>query len=173
MGFILGFLAIVGGFLFIASKQPSEFRIVRTLLIPAMPSAIFPHVNNLRKWDAWSPWAKIDPSAKNNFEGPEEGVGASMHWAGNRKVGEGRMTITESVPGERIAFRLEFMKPFKATNEAEFTFRQEDGQTLVSWSMYGRNNLVGKAAGLLFNCTNMLNAQFDQGLASLKSVVTK
>ena len=45
---------------------------------------------------AWSPWAKIDPAAKITFEGPPAGTGAGYTWAGNNKVGEGRMTITDS-----------------------------------------------------------------------------
>ncbi len=60
-------ILIVGVVVILASRQPDEFAITRSALISAAPDAIFPHVNNLRKWQAWSPWAKRDPNAHNSF----------------------------------------------------------------------------------------------------------
>ena len=155
----------------VAAMQPSDFRVTRTATITAPASAVFPHVNDLQKWDAWSPWAKLDPNAKNSFEGPASSVGAIMRWAGNNKVGQGSMTIIESRPDEFVQFKLEFLKPFKATNTAEFTFNSENNQTTVTWSMYGKNNFMGKAMGLFMSCDKMVGGQFEKGLATLKSVV--
>ena len=158
-------------FIIVAAMQPSDFRVTRTATISAPASAVFAHVNDLQKWDAWSPWAKLDPEAKNSFEGPASGIGAIMRWAGNNKVGQGSMTIMESRPDEFIRFKLEFLKPFEATNTAEFTFNSENDQTTVTWSMYGKNNFMGKAMGLIMNCDKMVGGQFEKGLAALKSVV--
>ncbi len=158
-------------FIIAAAMQPSEFRVTRTATISAPASAVFAQVNDLQKWDAWSPWAKLDPEAKNSFEGPSSGTGAIMRWAGNNKVGQGSMTIIESRPDEFIRFKLEFLKPFKATNTAEFTFNSENDQTTVTWSMYGKNNFMSKAMGLIMNCEKMVGGQFEKGLAALKSVV--
>ena len=68
-----------------------------------------------------------------------------MRWEGNGQVGVGTMTITESKVGETIRFRLDFEKPMKATNTAEFAFKSEGSQTVVIWSMSGKNNFTGKA----------------------------
>lgn len=155
----------------IIARQPSEFCVTRTAAMTAPASAVFARINDLRKWEAWSPWAKLDPEAKNTFEGPEAGVGAMMRWAGNKNVGEGSMTITESRPDDFVRFKLEFLKPFKATNTAEFTFKSEADQTSVTWSMYGKNNLIGKAMGLIMNCDKMVGGQFEQGLSAIKSIV--
>ena len=168
--FILAAAAIIL-FIVAAAMQPSDFRITRTGKISAPASAVFAHVNDLHQWDAWSPWAKLDPNATNSFEGPSAGVGAIMRWAGNNKVGQGSMTITESRPDEFIRFKLEFLKPMTATNTSEFTFTLENDQTTVVWSMYGKNNFMGKAMGLIMNCDKMVGTQFEQGLAALKSVV--
>ena len=94
-----------------------------------------------------------------------------MRWAGNKKVGQGSMTIIESRPDEFISFKLEFLKPFAATNTAEFTFTSENDQTTVTWTMYGKNNFKSKAMGLIMNCEKMVGGQFEKGLAALKSVV--
>jgi hypothetical protein len=158
-------------FIIVAAMQPSDFRVTRTGTISGPASAVFAHVNDLQKWDAWSPWAKLDPEAKNSFEGPASGTGAIMRWIGNNKVGQGSMTITESRPDEFIRFKLEFLKPFAATNTAEFTFNSENNQTTVTWSMYGKNNFMSKAMGLIMNCDKMVGGQFEKGLAALKSVV--
>ena len=158
-------------FVLVATMRPSDFRVTRTITISAPASDVFAQVNDLHQWDAWSPWAKLDPNAKNSFEGPLSGVGAIMRWAGNSKVGQGSMTIIESRPGEFIRFKLEFLKPFTATNTAEFTFTSENNQTTVTWCMYGKNNLMSKAMGLIMNCDKMVGGQFEQGLATMKSVV--
>jgi hypothetical protein len=112
----------------------------------------------------------MDPACKNTYEGPPAGTSANFAWAGNKKVGEGRMTITESQPADLIRIRLEFLKPFKATNTAEFTFQPEAGQTVVTWSIFGKNNFMGKAFGLIMNYDKMVGGDFEKGLASLKSI---
>ncbi|WP_411727271.1 SRPBCC family protein [Methyloglobulus sp.] len=170
---IILFLIIIGIIVVfvLANRQPDDFRITRTGTISAPASAIFPHVNKLQNWDAWSPWAKLDPNAKNSFEGSAEGVGAKMSWVGNNKVGVGSMTITESHPDDFIQFKLEFQKPMQATNIAEFTFTPEGNQTTVTWSMTGTNNFMAKVMGLIMNCDKMVGGQFEKGLAALKTVV--
>ena len=96
---------------------------------PPPPAAVFAQVNDFHKWEAWNPWGKIDPAMKQAYEGAPAGTGAIYTWAGNKEVGEGRMTITESRPSDLIRVKLEFFKPFAATNTAEFTFKPEGNQT--------------------------------------------
>ena len=157
----------------VVSTRPAEFRLTRSLAMSAPASVIFAQVNDLHKWKAWSPWAKMDPNATETHEGPTTGIGSKMSWAGNMKVGEGSMTITDSRPNELIRFKLEFLKPMAATNTAEFTFTPQGHQTLVTWSMSGHNNFIGKAVGLVMNCEKMIGGQFEQGLSQLAAVVGK
>jgi hypothetical protein len=161
------FIAII--FLVVIAGRPDEFIVLRSTKISAPPERIFPHVNDLHKWQAWSPWAKLDPNAKNSFEGADSGAGAVMSWDGNKKVGAGRMTITGSAPNDLIRFKLEFVRPFKATNIAEFTFKPEGNQTVVTWSMSGKSNFFFKVFGLFVNCDDMCGKDFEIGLVSLKS----
>ena len=166
---IIAVAVILIAFGIVVAMQPADFRITRTATISASPADVFAQVNDFRKWQNWSPWAKLDPAAKSTFEGSAAGTGARFRWAGNNQVGEGRMTITESHPSDLIRIELEFLKPFKATNTAEFTFKPEGNQTVVSWSMFGKNNFMGKAMGLIMDCDKMLGGQFEQGLANMKS----
>src|SRR5258706_7369022 len=78
------------------------------------------------------------------------------------------MTVTASQPDELIRIKIDFLKPFEATNTAEFTFKPVGGQTLVTWSMYGTNNFVGKAFCLFNNMDTMLGGEFEKELALMK-----
>ena len=167
---VIAVAVIVVLFVVIVATRPADFKITRMGRISAPVGLVFGNVNDLHKWEAWSPWAKMDPNAKSTYAGPVAGPGSSMEWAGNNKVGAGRMTIAENRPNESIRIKLEFFKPFKATNLAEFTFKPEGDQTLVTWSMSGKNNFMGKAFGLIMNCDKMIGGQFEQGLANLNSV---
>jgi uncharacterized protein YndB with AHSA1/START domain len=165
-------IAIFAIFFVIISTQPSDFKLTRSATMAAQPATIFPHVNNLHNWNEWSPWAKIDPNARNSFEGTAEGIGSIMRWdSDNNKVGKGSMTITESRPNEYIKFRMDFLKPMVATSTAEFAFKPEGDQTIVTWSMSGNNNFMGKTIHLLMNCDKMVGGQFEKGLNDLKKIV--
>lgn len=168
---LLGLLAAILLFVIIVATRPADFRYERTTTINAAPAAVFAQVNNFHNWQAWSPWAKRDPNAKTNYDGPAEGEGAKFAWDGNSEVGKGDMVIIESTPHKIIAIRLEFLKPMKAINTAEFKFTPQGDQTEVSWSMFGQNSFMGKAFGMIVDCDKMIGKDFEQGLANLKSVV--
>lgn len=166
-----GMSALVFIFILIVATRPGDFRITRSTIIAAPPAAVFPYVNDLRKWEPWSPWAKLDANMKQTFDGPPSGVGATTHWVGNKQVGEGRMTIIESKPNELIRIKLEFLQPFKATNIAEFTFAPQANQTAVNWSMTGNKNFMMKAFCMIMNMDKMVGKDFEKGLAAMKTVV--
>lgn len=167
---ILALVLIVGIFFVVAAFQPKDFSVNRATTIEAPSTTVFDQVNDFHKWEAWSPWAKLDPQMKQTFEGPAAGTGASYAWVGNNQVGEGRMTILESRPGELVKIKLEFIKPFAATNTAEFTFKTEGTKTAVNWTMSGEKNLMSKAFGLVMNMDKMIGGDFEKGLADLKRV---
>jgi uncharacterized protein YndB with AHSA1/START domain len=162
---------IVAAFAVVVALQPSSFRVERSAVMLAPPPAVFAQVNDFHHWDAWSPWAKLDPAARTSFEGPEAGTGAVFRWAGNHEVGEGSMTITESVPSERIRIRLDFLEPLEGTSDVEFTFKPEGEGTRVTWSMAGENNFVSKAICMFMDMDEMVGGMYEKGLANLGSVV--
>ena len=168
---LLGFAALIVVFLIVVALQPNEYQVARTAAVAAAPERVFAQVNDFHNWEAWSPWAKLDPNAKATFEGPRSGQGAAFIWAGNNEIGEGRMTVTESRPSDLIRIKLDFVKPMEGTSDVEFTFKPQGNDTAVTWTMSGRNNFIGKAICLFMNQDKMLGAYFEKGLASLKSVV--
>lgn len=167
---LIGLAVVVVLFVIVVALRPSEFRVARTITIAAPPQATFTLVNDFHNWTAWSPWEKLDPALKRTYEGASAGTGAKYSWAGNKQVGEGRMTVTESNASNLIRIKLEFLKPFAATNVAEFTFEPAGQQTVVTWAMTGKNNFFLKAFGLLMSMDKMVGGDFEKGLASMKSV---
>jgi hypothetical protein len=168
---ILSLAGIVLLFVVIVALLPADFRVSRSATMTAPPSEAFAQVNDFHKWDAWSPWAKIDPTMKQTYEGAPAGVGAIYRWVGNSQVGEGCMTILTSKPCERIEIKLEFFKPFAGTNTAEFTFVGEGNQTRVTWSMWGKKAFVVKAFSLVMSMDKMIGGQFEKGLEAMKQIV--
>lgn len=167
---LIALALIVAVFAIVAALQPEDVHVTRSATIAAAPAVVFEQINDLHKWQAWSPWAKLDPTAKISYEGPQTGTGAAFSWDGNNQVGVGTMTITESRPNDLIRFKLDFLKPFKGTNTAEFSFKPLGEQTVVTWSMEGKKNFITKAIGLFMDCDKMVGGQFEKGLADLKSV---
>jgi uncharacterized protein YndB with AHSA1/START domain len=165
---VLALIAIV--LVVVVALQPSQYRVERTATIAAPAPVVFAQVNDFHNWEAWSPWAKIDPAMKQAYEGAAAGTGAIYRWAGNTEVGEGRMTISESRPSDLIRVSLEFLKPFASTATAEFTFKPQGDQTVVTWSMTGGRNFMAKAVHLVLNIDRLIGEQFEKGLAQMKAV---
>ncbi len=168
---LIGLAVLVVLVLVVAALRPADFRIERSISVTAPAALAFGQINDLRKWQEMSPYVKLDPVATYSFDGPTAGVGATMAWYGNSRLGVGRITITDSRPNELVRFRLEFEKPFTCTNTAEFTFKPTGGQTTVTWAMFGQHAFMGKVMGLVINMDKMIGREFEAGLANLKAIV--
>lgn len=168
---LIGLAIVILLLVVVIALQPSTYRVERSATMNATPAVVFAQVNDFHKWNAWSPWEKLDPAMKRTFEGAPAGTGAVYAWAGNSDVGEGRMTINESRPSDLVKIKLEFVKPFAANSDTTFTFQPEGNQTKVTWTMVGDKNFIAKAFGLVMNMDKMVGGDFEKGLAQMKSVV--
>ena len=87
------------------------------------------------------------------------------------EAGEGKMTITGAEAPSNVTVRVEFIRPFEATNTAKFTFVPAPGGTKVTWAMEGENGFIGKAFGMLMDMDKMVGADFEKGLGAMKQIV--
>ena len=158
-------------FLIIVALQPSSYRVARSAVVPAPPDAVFPHMNDLKKWAVWNPWGKADRNIKLTYSGPASGVGASYSWTGNSEVGEGRATISESRPGELVKYQMEFFKPMAATSEMEFALKPQGQQTEITVTITGDKSFMAKAFCLFMSMDKMIGGKFETALAELKTIV--
>ena len=112
----------------------------------------------------------MDPALQRKFSGAEAGKGAVYAWEGNKKVGQGRMEITESSPPSRLRIKLDFIKPFEGHNFTEFTFVPRAGGTDVTWTMTGPRPFMMKVMGTFCNMDKMIGKDFEAGLANLRTL---
>jgi uncharacterized protein YndB with AHSA1/START domain len=164
-------VVIVLVLLAVISSRPATYHIERSTTIPAAPEAVYAHLADFHQWDAWSPWAKIDPQMKTTYSGASSGTGSVYEWTGNDKVGQGRMTILDAQPSSKVAIKLEFIKPFASTCSTAFALAPEAGGTRVTWTMDGNNNFMGKAFSLFMNMDKSIGGDFARGLQQLGAAV--
>ena len=164
---------LLAGLMFYVATRPASFRIQRSIRIAAPREKLFAYVSDLHNFDAWSPWAPLDPAMRKTHSGAASGVGAGYEWQGNNKVGHGRMEIAEAVAPERVLIKLDFLKPFEAHNMAEYLLAESGGETEFTWAMYGPNHFLSTVMGLFFNMDKLVGAQFEQGLVALKTVAER
>jgi hypothetical protein len=168
---LFGVAALVALFVIIVATRPSEFKIERSVEVNAPTQRAFGYVNDLREFNKWNPWAKLDPNMKTEFGGASSGVGATYAWEGNSQVGKGRQTIVESIPGKKVGMKLEFVEPMQATNDVVFVFEEpQAGRTRVTWRMNGTQNFVMKGMTMFMDMDKMVGDEFNKGLASLKTL---
>jgi hypothetical protein len=166
---LLAGMAVFAG---VVASQPDDYRVSRSILISAPAEAVFDEVDDLHRWNDWSPWIELDPSAKISFAGPERGKGAEFRWDGNAKMGAGSMTILDSRPPESVQMKLAFTRPMEDSSLVDFAFQPAGEQTQVTWTMSGRHpNFIGKACCFVMNMDKMIGGDFERGLANLKRAV--
>jgi Polyketide cyclase / dehydrase and lipid transport len=174
IGIALGVLVVA--LVALIASRPGTYRVTRSASIAAPASIAYAQVADFHRWEAWSPWAKLDPDMSSSYAGRDGAVGASYEWKGNDKVGEGRMTLVEARPAQLVAIRLEFLKPWTSTSATRFEFapagggRPVDTETRVTWTMDGESDFMGKAFALFTDLDKMIGSDFERGLANLKTV---
>ena len=161
---VLAVLIGGGGLLF-----PATSHLERSILVQRPPAEVFTTLNSFARFNEWSPWFEIDPTAKYTYGGPASGVGAKMAWVGNSSVGSGSQEIIESVPVGKIVNALDF-----GGSKAKATFQlTPDGNgTRVIWSLDSEHgyNPINRLFGA-FLLDGMVGKDYEKGLAKLKGVL--
>jgi carbon monoxide dehydrogenase subunit G len=147
---------------------PARQSVQRSAEINALEADIFPYLNDLRKFNTWSPWAARDPEAHYVFEGAARGKGARMDW-NSEKVGLGTMEIVESEPNRSVTVHLDFGLQGKA--EATYRLTPSGAGTKVTWGFETAvgNNPLRRWMGLMFD--RWIGADYEEGLERLKKLV--
>ena len=164
---IVGIVAVVLAY---ATTRPDSFSVQRTLAVNAPPERIYPHLVDFHAWDAWSPWAKLDPAMKTVYGGAATGVGATYEWTGNSDVGSGRMEITDVTPNDKVTVKLDFLSPMESHNTTVFELTPKGGGTEVRWTMSGPSTYLTKLMTTFVSMDKMVGKDFEKGLQQLKQV---
>lgn len=159
-------VVIIAVLLVVSLFLPSKVRVERSMIINAPTEIVFDQINNLHNWEAWSPWRKMEPEALLTYNNIPSGNGASFSWVG-KKIGEGSLTITESVPNEKIVTVLDFKG--QGQSIGGFDFNPEGDGVKVNWYMNMENkNPFMKYMSMIMK--GMMKDQFDEGLKGIKQI---
>jgi len=78
---------LVAALAVVIATRPGTYRVTRSTTVSAPPAVAYAQVADFHRWDAWSPWAHLDPNMQTTFSGADGAVGASYSWKGNDQVG--------------------------------------------------------------------------------------
>lgn len=172
LGIIMLGLLLVGGIL--AAIAPTDVHVEREIVIDRPTEAVFAQLRPVKNHETWSPWFKLDPNLKKEYQGEDGTVGFVMSWSGNDEVGAGEQEITKIVDGERIDYELRFKRPMEGTNTA-YLITEPTGpdRTKVRWGMDGKMPVPFNVMCMVMGMRAMLAADFDKGLADLKQHLEK
>jgi len=111
--------------------------------LPAPPSTVFHFLNRMDRLVLWTSM----PESGSNFLGPEEGVGAGLHWD-DPQYGEGQVRILVSEADTLVEY-LVLVEGGSLEIQGVFSLRPEGAGTRLHWQErgdFGWNPLMGYAA---------------------------
>lgn len=166
----LGFSALIVLFLIYVALQPADYMVTRSVTINASAEKIFPYLNSSKRAEAWGPWLEMDPNAKMNHEGPEEGIGSKSSWDSSGQLGTGSATIVDVIPMQKVGIKLEYAKPMSMEQYSEYIVTPAGEQTTVEWRVTGKNTFMGRLMCTFMDMDKMVGGMFEKGLNKLKQI---
>ncbi|MEG6510141.1 SRPBCC family protein [Methyloligella sp. 2.7D] len=173
---ILGLVALVCILAGVATTLPDHVIVVRSIVINAPEAAVFPYLNQPKRYPSWLPWAARDPNLQLTYSGPKGGQGAAAAWSSqDQRVGEGHLKIVESEPPNKVVMAGDYngvegdtsfeIAPSGAGAKVTWKLRYDSGSNIFRpWSYVFR-----RWKGLMLD--RLVGAEHDRGLARLKAVV--
>ncbi|RAW00864.1 SRPBCC family protein [Pseudochryseolinea flava] len=167
LGILVVLLVVVSFFL------PSKIHVERSLIINASQETVYGLVVDLKKWDQWSAWHKMDPNMKVTYADKSEGAGASYSWSSeDSNLGDGTIKIAEAVPYDKITLEMYFGgSPEPSWGGWTFEKTQEGTKATNTMDMDAGMNPFMRWMGTMMDA--MVGPQFDKSLNSLKEVAER
>ncbi len=142
--------------------------ITRDTRIAAPADQVVAQLQDFRNWQHWSPWEGLDPNLQRSYSGPAAGAGAHYAWSGNKKAGQGEMTVVSATP-EQIDVDLRFIKPFKSASKVRFALAEADDETQLTWEMRTPKSLMFSIMNKVMKMDQAIGRDIETGLANLKA----
>jgi len=154
--------------------MPTSYAIEKSVVIHAKPEAIHPHLEDLKKWEAWAPWYQMDDSIQTTYGPKTIGVGASQTWKSTD--GDGELQLTRCDLASGIAYDMAFIMDDgkRAPSTCAMDYRTSGDSTTVTWTMTGDcgDFMPPVLSGLMRPLVSKeIGAMFEKGLDNLKHTV--
>ncbi len=162
LAIITGLILI--GLIYLASLD-GKFHARRKREMPVPVDEVFNTVLDLKTWPEWNPWLIHEPGAKIVASDNCNQEGGSYSWDG-KVVGAGKLSHVAITPNKSIRQQIEFIRPFKSTNQVNWYFEAKADSTLVEWEMEGSMPFLFRF--MAKNIAPMIAKDYDLGLALLQ-----
>lgn len=159
VGLLVLAVVVVGMFL------PRSWSVERTRTMRAPPERVQEFLEDLKTWDAWTPWSKTrDGTLVVTYDGPPRGAGSRMSWEG-QLLGFGSLTLVKSSP-QGVAYEIQFRGVEQVTHGA-LALAPDPTGARVTWTDGGELgwNPIMRVFAPLFEAK--LATDFDAGLSRL------
>jgi hypothetical protein len=172
--FLISLLIVALLFVLVGLFLPSQRMFTQTIETNRSMTAVFDLLNGFARFKDWNALTKYDPNVALEITGEPSGVGARLDYqSADQAIGSGSWQIVESVPGERIRYRLE-NNAMGSDKEIVFEF-ERTGQTRQNVRItqtytvdYGWN-LIGRYAGMYVN--RSVGDGIKRGMAELSNLL--
>ena len=159
----------------LATIAPKKYDVSRSIIINKPIGDVFQYIKYVKNQDFWGPWNQRDPDMKKRYTGEDGTVGFVSAWESNHKqVGSGEQEITSIVENVKMESELRFLKPWKSVSNGYINvYEDKNNATKVVWGFHGTNKVPMNIMMLFFNMDKAVGKDFEEGLASLKTILEK
>lgn len=162
---------LLGLFVLVTAFLPKDYHLERTVAIDAPADRIYDQFADLRAWQDWNPWNELDPEMEITFGETVAGKGAWYSWK-SEAAGNGKMTILEADPPNRVRFELIFEGYEDLPSYSTVYLNPEEGDDTVqvTWTFEGTvgDQFFGRWMAVLVD--TFVGKQYEQGLENLKRI---
>ncbi len=165
---LFGLLGLIVLLVIVGFLLPGKLEVSRSIIVNAPAEYAFEEVNGLENWNKWSYWNQLDTTMAITYSDQKHGAGAFYSWV-SKDMGNGKLSITESVPFKSIKADLDFME--HGTAKAWYDFEQQSEGTKVTMNFssdFGMNP-IARWFGVLMMKGEMDHA-FDFNLNKIKEL---
>lgn len=168
---VLGLCALVLILAAVALGLPAHVTVARSVVVNAPEYAIYPYLNDLRRFQEWSPWVTRDPDMTFTYSGPPEGKGAKVEWVSQKpSIGTGSLQIVETQQGRSVDLNTNInglqgssnyaLEPAGSGSKVTWTFGYDSGSSpFKRWKSLMLDGFIG--------------SEYRVGLENLKALVER
>lgn len=161
--------------LLIALFTKKDYGVEREITINKPRQEVFDYVKFLKNQDGFSKWGTMDPLMKKEYRGTDGTVGFVSAWDSEKSdVGAGEQEIKKITEGERIDYKLHFIRPFEGLADAYMiTEPMQETTTKVKWGFHSSMAYPANIMLLFMDMDKMVGDDLQTGLQNLKTVMEK
>lgn len=167
-------IVFIAGSIYVATKD-GDYSVETSKVINAPAPMLYREVANLSNWKNWKGWSDLE-GMKINFSENASGEGAAMIWEAD-EIQDGKIITTSAIPYSQIEQSLIMTTSIgDAEGKILWTFKPENKQTLVTWSLSGSQTFKEKLAFTLQDkdFPEIFKPIFEKSLENLeKNVIQK